>query len=275
MPVHAFNAGIMGGSDTEFFKSYSAKAFEFVDKNVTHLPKINVSNFNIFFEQYLFYCLAKKEGKKVEVLIPEIIFDNRYRGFGDFVEVPHNKKYLHLIGDYKRNKAVCEQLANRLREDYPEYYYRIIALFKRDRIPLFRDYFWMESDLTEQKLISRNAFLKKSFTEDTLPISEVAGNRVVKNKELVCFRTPIVKSSITDYKISALEADAQIKDLQQFEEGLWAIVENKFSTISREYLYARDISSTQYGEYVFGKPELIFQKAIVADNLCKQKKRRK
>ena len=127
----------------------------------------------------------------------------------------------------------------------------------------------MESDLTEQKLISRNAFLKKSFTEDTLPISEVAGNRVVKNKELVCFRTPIVKSSITDYKISALEADAQIKDLQQFEEGLWAIVENKFSTISREYLYARDISSTQYGEYVFGKPELIFQKAIVADNLCK------
>jgi hypothetical protein len=32
-PIHAFNAGIMGGNDIEFFKSYASNAFQFVENN--------------------------------------------------------------------------------------------------------------------------------------------------------------------------------------------------------------------------------------------------
>ncbi|MFN8844096.1 MAG: DUF6734 family protein, partial [Chryseotalea sp.] len=63
-PVHAFNAGILGGNDIEFFEEYATKAFQFVDNNVLNLSKVNVSNFNIFFEQYLFYCLVRSKNKR-------------------------------------------------------------------------------------------------------------------------------------------------------------------------------------------------------------------
>ncbi|TRX26596.1 hypothetical protein FNW25_08215 [Flavobacterium franklandianum] len=75
-PILAYNAGIFGGTDVSFFKEYTEKAFEFVNKNISNLSVINVVNFNIFFEQYLFYCLAKKKKLNVNVLIPEIIGDN-------------------------------------------------------------------------------------------------------------------------------------------------------------------------------------------------------
>lgn len=73
------------------FSKNTEKAFEFVGKNILNLCKINVSNFNIFFEQYLFYCLAKKYNKKVKVFLPERIGDNQYKGFGDFSKVPYEK----------------------------------------------------------------------------------------------------------------------------------------------------------------------------------------
>lgn len=270
LPIHAFNAGIMGGSDTAFFKNYSVKALEFVGKNVRHFPKINVSNFNIFFEQYLFYCLARKEGKKVEVLIPEVIYDNRYKGFGDFIEIPHNKKYLHLIGDYKRNNSVCNQLANRLRLDYPEYYYRIIALFKNNKAPLLKDYFWIGDILNEDHLTA-NKFLKAVNLKNELQVhvEEDSKNR----SEPVCFRIHLLKSILEStlyYKggnSNSESTEFYTKDINQFEQSLVTIIENKFNNVARNYLYARDISNARYAEYIFGEPETIYDKIILSDDL--------
>ena len=107
-PILAYNAGIFGGKDINFFREYTKKAFEFVDKNNMNLSKIDVTNFNIFFEQYLFYCLAKSKKKIVNVLIPEIIGDNQYKAFGDFSRVPYEKKYLHLIETYIKNLFVIK-----------------------------------------------------------------------------------------------------------------------------------------------------------------------
>jgi len=46
--IYAFNAGILGGNDIPFFKEYTSKAFEFVERNAETLGKINLANFNIF-----------------------------------------------------------------------------------------------------------------------------------------------------------------------------------------------------------------------------------
>lgn len=59
-------------------------------------------------------------------------------------------EYLHLLGSYKRNDFVCKQMANRLRQDYPEYYYRIIELFKKNKVPLIKDYYDLEN--TSEKI---------------------------------------------------------------------------------------------------------------------------
>ncbi|MBS1735735.1 MAG: hypothetical protein JSS98_03930, partial [Bacteroidetes bacterium] len=46
--IFAYNAGIFGGSDIQFFRKYTQKAFDFVNLNFSRLDKINLVDFNIF-----------------------------------------------------------------------------------------------------------------------------------------------------------------------------------------------------------------------------------
>ena len=51
----AYNMGIFGGTDIDFIQRYTYKAFDFVDKNIKMVNKLQGTNFNIFFEQVLLY----------------------------------------------------------------------------------------------------------------------------------------------------------------------------------------------------------------------------
>lgn len=254
-PILAFNAGIFGGSDISFFKEYTSKAFNFVDKNILSLSKINVSNFNIFFEQYLFYCLAKKYHKKVNVLLSETIGDNQYKGFGDFARVPYEKQYLHLLGSYKRNDFVCKQMASRLRQDYPEYYYRIIQLFKKNNLILFKDYYDLENT-TEKSLVSRYKYLKNYFTyiEKQESIKLI---RFDSKKDL--------KKELRDLKLTK----NQFVDFEIFNSKILSIIKTDFALISRDYLYARDCNSGFYFQYLFEDFHDIYNKKLVSSNKYK------
>ena len=48
---------------------------------------------------------------------------------GDFELVPSMKKYLHLIGPFKKDYKICKKMSWILRESYPDYYHRITSLF--------------------------------------------------------------------------------------------------------------------------------------------------
>ena len=109
----ACNMGIVGGVDIEFYTNYAVKAFEFVDKNEDAWDTINNHNFNVFFEQLIYYELAKKQNKKIDYLFEDIPDDNKYVGFGDFDKVPNERTYLHLLGNYKKDKATYKAM-----EDY-------------------------------------------------------------------------------------------------------------------------------------------------------------
>ena len=124
----ACNMGIIGGNDINFFKEYIKKSFEFVDKNNSSWSNINSFNFNVFFEQVLFHEMAKEENKKIDFLFDEVSEDNAYVGFGDFHKVP-NKKYLHLLGVYKRNASMCKAMEVYTMKYYPESYTKFSKLF--------------------------------------------------------------------------------------------------------------------------------------------------
>jgi hypothetical protein len=125
--IYAYNAGIFGGYNVDFYKNYTSKSFEFVDKNLKNLTNINITNFNIFFEQYLFYCLSK--GEKVECYFNEIIEDNGYKGFGNFEDVPFKKSFLHLLGVYKRDSFTCKKMSQKLLSEFPQAYINVLNLF--------------------------------------------------------------------------------------------------------------------------------------------------
>ena len=268
-PIYAYNAGIFGGSDLLFFKKYTSKAFEFVKQNEQHLSKINVSVFNIFFEQYLFYSLVKKNDKKVAVLLNEVIGDNQYTGFGEFNEVPHNRRYLHLLGTFKRDRVVCEQLANRLRLDYPEYYYRIIELFRSNKVALKKDFYYFTDKSSSKSLTDRYTLLKSNFEKDEIPIlSETEylnGNQlpVASNLERIVFDKLIKLENVQDeqYKFELK------KDIKLFQKKLHILLQKKFINYSRDYLYGRDISHIQHLQMIFENPDKGFNIRLLIDPL--------
>jgi hypothetical protein len=138
-PINAVNAGILGGQNIRFFQNYTDLAFTYIENNADNLPKINVNKFNVFFEQHLFYSLAVQEKIPISVLFNEKINDNEYEGFGNFHEVPFKRHYLHLLGTYKNHLHTCMQMANKLRQLHPNYYYQIITLCKQNDIQLLTD----------------------------------------------------------------------------------------------------------------------------------------
>lgn len=123
----ACNMGIIGGNDIKFFKEYTKISTAFVDNNINSWSNINGFNFNIFFEQVLFYEFAKIKNLKVDFLFEEISEDNNYKGFGDFHKVP-NKTYLHLLGIFKRNASICKSMEVYIMKYFSESYSKITKL---------------------------------------------------------------------------------------------------------------------------------------------------
>lgn len=132
------NAGIMGGTDYTFFRRYSQLAFDMVNRNnLDHLSSQTLIDFNIVFEQILFYQLSLREGKEIHGLFDKVYTDNGYLydEIGDFTTLPYTTKYIHLLGQHKRSEVPCELMSRFLMAEYPEYFFRITALFTGVALP--------------------------------------------------------------------------------------------------------------------------------------------
>ena len=116
------NMGIIGGNDIGFFKKYTKKSFEFVNKNKEVWNDFNLFNFNIFFEQQLFYEMSVLQEKPINYLFEEVWGDNSYLGLGNFQDIPHKRFYLHLLGNFKRKNNICKNLETYVLKEYPEFY---------------------------------------------------------------------------------------------------------------------------------------------------------
>lgn len=174
----ACNMGIIGGNDIIFFQDYTKKSFEFVDKNQSSWSNINSFNFNVFFEQVLFHEMAIEKTKKIDFLFDQVSEDNAYVGFGDFHKVP-NKKYLHLLGVYKRNASMCKAMEVYTMKYYPESYTKFSKLFNETNNTNYEIEFLSNKrvldltnefnfELKENKLIKENYLLKRDFFNEGL-----------------------------------------------------------------------------------------------------------
>lgn len=118
--ILAYNAGVIGGKNFEFFKELKQKAFKFIDENIEFLEKMDIGIFNTIFEQQLGYALTEKNKLKIQFL-----FDNVEANFGqvlDFSSVPICSKYIHCIGSAKKSIFATEQIEARLAYHFPDFY---------------------------------------------------------------------------------------------------------------------------------------------------------
>jgi len=126
------NAGVLGGNNISFIHKYVSSAFQLVDKNIDHIKKIDTGLFNNFFEQCLFRLLADTDNIEISVLLDEV--NDRFDYLVDFTGVPANTGYIHTVGDYKKRLETGRLLAFKIKEEYPDYYFKIIELLKKNAI---------------------------------------------------------------------------------------------------------------------------------------------
>jgi hypothetical protein len=130
--IVAVNAGVLGGSNTSFFKEYTKAAFDFVDKNTDCLHHINIGLSNIVFEQFLFNAMAEENALDINCFKANV--NNLLNDFADFTRVPSKVRYIHTPGSLKEQKKLLGALEYRLLTDHPGHYYKIIDLIRTNQI---------------------------------------------------------------------------------------------------------------------------------------------
>lgn len=138
--IQASNAGIFGGKNHAFFKDYFQVVEQFIAGNQEQIKSLSPSqlvNFNAVVEQYIFCCLSTDQGIKVNYLLDTVYDPSFFESFANFHHLPNDISFMHALGDYKKNGWVCDQLAHRLRLDYPEYFARVMDLFEKDGMESF------------------------------------------------------------------------------------------------------------------------------------------
>ncbi len=126
--VKACNAGILGGTDLDFFARYTSHALNFVDQNKELMTEGPWAHLNIVFEQLFFYALAKKEGIEINPYFGEPDNGQEPVRLVRFHSSPHRNNYLHVISKYKKSQSYNMLIDQYLRMLFPEYYFRVIEI---------------------------------------------------------------------------------------------------------------------------------------------------
>lgn len=263
IPISAVNAGILGGKNVAFIKEYAEAAFDYVRRNSNDLSKIDADKFNVFFEQHLFYSMAKKKSIPIDVLFAHTIDDNGYKCLGDFHEVPCSISYLHLLGHFKRDEYTCVQMAAKLRDLHPEYYYKIVSLCKTKKSPLSTSLYYDKNleKIDEFLMFNKNA--KENYNQN---VNGVHSNN--NDKSLVKDEIPdlnllqwVIKEN-TETLGNFGDKQKLDADFNQFSEKV-TLFFNTSRTISLTYLYGRDLESVNWHCKLFANESQIRDKKIV------------
>lgn len=130
--IQAINAGIIGGRDYAFFTEYAKVVFDFVERNIDYLHKIDVVSANIIFEQFVFSSQAEAKQKNIRFLGSQ---EGRFlTDIVDLTGVPGRTPYVHLYAGHKKGGYFVNAMEHRMIKDHPQHYFRIMKLLKTNQI---------------------------------------------------------------------------------------------------------------------------------------------
>lgn len=132
--INSSNAGIIGGNDVAFFKTFSKASIDFIDKNLNELIRLpNPGLLNVVFEQLFFHHIAQRDKIPITYLFNQS--DPHRDHLIEFHLVPSHQKFIHVIGkDFKKNPLIASKLEMLLLHEYPRFYYRIQSIINEKLI---------------------------------------------------------------------------------------------------------------------------------------------
>lgn len=127
-----YNAGVIGGTNIDFFKEYTKQIFFFVEK-FSHLfsPSIRPS-MNVVYEQFFLHCLVRELKIDITTLFETSYLSQIYRQ-NDFLKMVREKSYLH-VHFKKSDQQVSQSLERWMMIHHPSCYFRIEWLMNTHKI---------------------------------------------------------------------------------------------------------------------------------------------
>lgn len=252
--IYSINAGILGGNNIDFIREYAKLSFAYVERNISSLDMLNTNRFNTYFEQHLFYSFAKEFKLPISVLFSEIVNDNEYTNLADFHKLFNNKNYLHFLGHFKQYKQKCIKMAEVLRSEYPEYYYKIIMLFKANNektyikypsdktLDSIEDYLVLSSDSVFYYIncMNKNKYLVHNYSIRSITPSEIS---LILKKLQNLAELEILNSNFYFKNKLAIEYQIVSKQLNDFLTGI--------SKKDFRYFYGRNFKAVNWFNVIF------------------------
>ncbi len=248
-PLHAVNAGIMGGTDIDFFQEYTEKAFVFIDKNVDKLENINIGLFNTVFEQQLFYCMALAKNKPIHPFL-NTKYQEEFTEVTLFHHVPHYKSFIHLMAYAKQNKFACEQVEMRLKHEFPQYHAKILKLVQAESATTF-------DENRYKKLKKTFDGLRKAKADDLMKMPLVLSEHVHIHDE-------------TAYEYTSPQTKETIKNnIKQWDTFLQCFAEPTTGNELLAFLSeGKDLDTTKIGQIQRNIIDFITDKLVYHDILA-------
>ncbi len=254
VPIQASNAGILGGHDYQFFSGYYQLVQNFIAENknkINQLTPAQMVNFNAVVEQYIFHCLGNDLEIEVNYLLDTVYDPSFFESFANFHHLPNDISFMHALGDYKKNGWVCDQLANRLRMDYPEFYDRIINLFEPSNKVLMENNAMeeFEETITEGSSISAKYSAKsdreKFFRTERIMLSICEKDHItLKTIEFTIFQF----KDCLDKKLTNLSSAALLNDVFEFEKEKMRLIQ---SLPPEDFIWKNEVEATDSANQVF------------------------
>ncbi len=219
--AHLFssNAGIIGGHDLDFIKEYCNHAFDFVSSNKALLRQSVPDGSNFLIEQMSFFYMARKMGKPIAYVSADPVTEPLYHDFIRVADIP-DVPMVHAVGGCKRFPFMLDHLAKRLRLHYPEYYYRILALCKEQKVKLSNSFYqyhdWQYQKESDSLLVSESA-TDRVQTENSRPL-EMIFERTIKVLEYTQTGAELPRSYQAFRELmDSDQVSVQCKDMLQLE----------------------------------------------------------
>lgn len=125
---YAVNAGILGGNNVNFINSYAKYIIDFYNSHKQEFKNIgeSVGLLNIIIEQLSFGILSKEKDIKIDCLKQIANFDELINNIIDIYSAPIKTKYVHCLGNIKKDEFIAQQIEFHLKSQFPFYYDRIV-----------------------------------------------------------------------------------------------------------------------------------------------------
>lgn len=125
---YALNMGVFGGKDIDFIHRYAQTSLEVVKNTYNDIIASGRYKglFNIIFEQLLLTEMVREEFVPIKCILEESDSVDITRFFS-IESAQFDSKFIHCLGALKQSDVICEQIEYRMKNEFPEYYERILS----------------------------------------------------------------------------------------------------------------------------------------------------